>query len=240
MMISTKYVLRLMVVCVLVGVTTSFSLAGTIIKLDLGGVGPDVGMNGAGVLSTVDDGHPATAGDQDTAIVYTGFLGPLFSNVTPPPAASFTLSGLQAIGPAQVPLPNLAIQSFIGGTFSLYDPANNLLLQGPLTNSALTGTIGSPGTGALFTTTLGSANAGSLAAYVLPGTLSLSMNLTTVNGGSGFFVTPPVTGGALQPFLADASVNIAGDSSGVPEPTSLILVMAGAAGCIASTRRRIR
>jgi len=142
--------------CALLVASTSVSRAGTIIKLNLGGVGPDVGLNGGGVLSTTDDGVAATTGDQNTAVEFTDFLNPIPDiNVN---AASFSLNNLVAVGPANV-FGSLVIQNFAGGQFSLYDPANVLLLQGPLTNSALTGVIGPPGTGALFTTTLGSVTA---------------------------------------------------------------------------------
>src|SRR4051812_2906375 len=105
MMLRLRMAFLKVALCALVVSFSLVSRAGTIIKLDLGGVGPDLQMNAGGVLSTVNDGHAATAGDQDTAIAYTGFLAPLFANVTPPPAASFSLSGLQAVGAAQVPLP---------------------------------------------------------------------------------------------------------------------------------------
>jgi hypothetical protein len=241
---ASRIVVRAFAVCALVCAASSVSLAGTIIKLDLGGVGPDVGMNGAGVLSTIDDGHPGTTGDQNTSIVYTGFLSPLPNVTIPPgPPASFSLTGLQAVPPTTVVAP-LVIQNFVGGSFSLYDPANNLLLQGPLTNSALTGVMGPPGTGALFTTTLGAISPASLLfPFIAPGTVSLSMNMTNVNGGAGFSVIPPVSGGILQPFLADAAVNISADPSGIgpgiPEPASLTLVLLGVVAVVCG-RRRVR
>ena len=165
-------------------------------------------------------------GDQNTGITYADFLAALFPNVTPPPSASFTLSGLQATGAAQVPLPGLVIQNFTGGSFSLYAPNNTLLLQGPIASAALSGVIGPPGTGGLFTTSLGSATAGSLKDYFQAGTLSVSMNLTTVNGGGGFVVTPPATGGVLSAFTANAVAGIAGSAGpAVPEPTSVALIL---------------
>ncbi len=195
-------------------------------------------MNGAGLLSTVSDGVGATLGDQNTGITYADFLAALFPNVTPPPSASFTLSGLQATGAAQVPLPGLVIQNFTGGSFSLYAPNNTLLLQGPITSAALSGVIGPPGTGGLFTTSLGSATAGSLKDYFQAGTLSVSMNLTTVNGGGGFVVTPPATGGVLSAFTANAVAGIAGSPGpAVPEPTSIALILVGIAGATCGRAR---
>jgi hypothetical protein len=231
---TTKMVIRSLIVCALVCVATSYSHAGTIIKLNLGGVGPDIGMNGTGTLATTNDGVAATVGDQNTDIEYTGafeFIPDV--NTT---AASFTLQGLTEVGPASV-FGSLVIQNFAGGQFSLYDPANVLLLQGPLTNSALTGVLGPPGTGALFTTTLGTVTGGTLAPLIAPGSVSLSMNMTNVNGGTGF----SVGGGAapvLNQFLADAAISISANF--VPEPTALMLFGLGSVALIAVRGRRQR
>jgi hypothetical protein len=216
------------VLCALLASFCSASRAGTIIKLNLGGVGPDVGMGppagqAVGILATVDQtGGPSPLGDQLTNLEYTGFLNFLPDINTN--TASFSLNGLNAVGPASV-FGTLVIQSFTGGIFSLYDPADNLLLQGPMGSSALTGVIGPPGTGALFTTNLTTVTGGSLAPLVAPGSVSLSMNMTTVNGGNGFGVAGG--GPQLNSFLADASVNISADA--VPEPCSILLLGLGAA-----------
>ncbi len=224
-------VIRGLAACALICFATSFAQAGTIIKLNLGGVGPDVQMNAGGILSTADDGIAGTTGDQNTAVEFTDFLD-AFPDISPS-VASFPLGNVTAVGPASV-FGSLVVQNFVGGQFSLYDSANILLLQGLLTNSALTGTIGPPGTGALFTTTLGDVTGGTLAPLISPGSLSLSMNMTNVNGGAGFTAVE----GALAPFLADASVNLAANA--IPEPTSLTLVVIGSGAAIAFGRRRRR
>ena len=212
---------------------SSFSNAATIIKLDLGSVGPDVRMTTAGVLSTVDDGDFLTTGHQNTDVEFTGFLDASNPDITTT-NASFSLTNLQATGFPQV-FGSLVIQNFAGGTFNLYDPANTLLLSGPLTFSAMTGVLGPPGTGALFTTTLGTVTGGTLASSIQPGSISLSMNMTNVNGGSGFVVgAPSPTFGLLQPFVADAFVNIAGE---VPEPASVVLVLVGAIVALVARQR---
>jgi len=215
----------------------SVTQAATIIKLNLGGVGPDVGMGApaglpAGVLGTVDQtGGPSPAGDQLTDIEYTGFLNfiPDLNTNT----ASFSLNGLNAVGPANV-FGTLVIQNYIGGVFSLYDPADNLLLQGPMGSSALTGVVGPPGTGALFTTVLTTVTGGSLAPLIAPGSVSLSMNMTNVNGGNGFAVAGG--GPQLNPFVADAAISISADP--VPEPATLSLFGLVAATVIAVGGRR--
>src|SRR5215467_15086878 len=182
MSLTSKAFFRGVAACAIVCVAFSAAQAGTIIKLSLGGVGPDVGMGPAGNLSTIDQtAGPPPTGDQLTNIEYTGFLN--FIPDVNTNTASFTLNGLNAVGPANV-FGSLVIQNFVGGQFSLYDPADNLLLQGPMGPSALSGVLGPPGTGALFTTSLTTVTGGSLAGLIAPGSVSLSMNMTNVNGGN--------------------------------------------------------
>jgi hypothetical protein len=230
MTLTSKVLIRGVAACAVLCAAATYSQAATIIKLNLGGVGPDVGMN-VGILSTTNDGVAATVGDQNTDIEFTGglnFIPDVNANT-----GSFTLQGLTEVGPASV-FGSLVIQNFVGGQFSLYDPSNVLLLQGPLTNSALTGVLGPPGTGALFTTTLGAVTGGTLAPLIVPGTVSLSMNMTTVNGGNGFIVAGG--GPQLNPFLADASLSIAADT--VPEPATMTLIGLASTVAIACGWRR--
>src|SRR5690242_12280266 len=140
MMLNLRRIFTALALCAFVCFATSAASAATIIKLNLGNIGPDVQMNGSGLLSTVNDGAAGTTGDQNTDIEFTGFLDGSHPDITTT-NASFSLNGLQAVGPANV-FGSLVIQNFLGGQFNLYDTANNLLLQGPLTNSALTGVIG--------------------------------------------------------------------------------------------------
>src|SRR3954447_18401248 len=210
--------------CALIFASGSALQAATIIKLNLGNIGPDLSMNAGGILGTANDGNATTVGDQNTAVEYTGFLDPLSDINTP--IASFTLSNLAATGSANVSGP-IVIQNFSGGTLSLFDSTNNLLLSGLLTTSSLQGTIAPPGTGAVFTTNVATVTGGSLAPFIVPTNLGLSMNLTNVNGGAGFSLT---AGTVLNPFLADSSVNILGDPTDlgghIPEPGTLLLGIA--------------
>ena len=209
--------------------------ADTIIKLNLSKVGPDVAMNGVGQFATSSDGDATTLGDQDTAIEFTGFLDPANPDITSP-IASFTLTGLSASGSVQQ-FGSLAIQNFAGGQLSLYDPSNNLLLSGNLTSSVLSGVIGPPGTAAIFTTALFSPSGGSLANLISAGSMSLSINMTNVNGGSGLAVSD----NTLQQFQADASVLISGDPAvKAPEPSTLALLVTSVFGILMHRRNASR
>ena len=207
--------------------------AGTIIKLSLGGDNAaDIEYDGT-TLSTNSDGNAATTGDQNTAIEYSDFLSG--NPDVPLSIASFTLDGLTTAGAPTVFGGALVIQNFAGGTMSLYDPLNTLLLSGTLASSALTGPIGPPSTGALFTTSFGTVTGGTLAPLILPNTLTLSMSLNDVNGGAGFSVSGAAAP-ALDPFTADATVSIGGE---IPEPTSAMLIGLGTLAVAAmATRRR--
>jgi hypothetical protein len=201
--------------------------AGTIIKLDLGSVAPDISYNGT-TLSTVDDLVPATTGDQDTGVEFTDFLESVEADISSPPA-SFSMSGLTASGSAFVFLGQNVLQNFTGGSFTLYAADNSILLSGTLATSALSGPVGFP-SGGLFTTTFGTVTGGTLQPYIDPNSLVLSMNFTdvqTTGGPVGFFVSPPaatpaptVHMGTLQAFSADASISIAAE---VPEPGTMVL-----------------
>jgi hypothetical protein len=220
----TSTLVRFLAVCVFCNLPLA-AQAGTILKLDLGGLGPDLGMSG-GVVSTVNDGDASTTGDQDTAVQFTDFLDSIPDINTH--VASFSLSGVTASGPV-TQLGPLAIQNFTGGQISLYDPSNNLLLTATIGNTVLTGTIGPPSNGSIFTTTLSSATGGSLASLIAPGSVSLSFNLTNVNGGAGLSVSD----GTLQPFIGDSSVLIAANAINAPEPAALALLALGGFGLLA-------
>ncbi len=229
-----KNYLRIAFVALALCATTTALNAGTIIKLNLGETGPDVSMVQGGTFGTTNDGNAGTIGDQNTAIEYADgldFIPDINLNV-----ASFSLTGLQEVGPAGV-FGNLVVQNLVGGIFNLYDPANNLLLSGALTNSALTGVLApGPGTGSVFTTApITGPLGGALAPFIVPGSLSLSLTLTNVVSQG---ITPGlvVDGGVLQ-FTADSTVEIAATTV-VPEPTTLGLLAFGGLAALGLRLRR--
>lgn len=243
----TKLIFVPVALCAFVIAATPCS-AGTIIKLSLGGdPAADIEYTGGvgGVLSTVDDLIPGTTGNQNTAVEFLDFLDPVATDILTS-TASFTLDSLTATGPATVFNGFLVLQSFAGGTLELYDPANTLLLSGTLGASSLTGPIGPPATGGLFTTSFAVVSGGTLAPYIDPTSLTLSMSFSAINAGAGFSVTPAppvpppvVFASVLNPFTADATINIAGEFSGIPEPASIALcLIAGSFGLIATRRSR--
>lgn len=218
--------------CALLLAVSSASYASTIIKLNLHGVSPDIAMS-SGTLGTVSDGNAATAGDQDTDVEYTSFLEPIPDILTSD--ASYSMAGLVKNGPASV-FGTLVIQNYTGGTINLYGSLNNLLLSGSLGASSLSGVIGPPGTGGFFTTSVATITGGALQPFILPNTLTLAMNLTDVNGGTGLSVVRDV----LLDFTADAFVNIGGEpdpSGNIPEPTSVVLLAMAVSGLLAVRRR---
>lgn len=230
--------------CALFGVFGGIAFAGTIIKLNLGSVSPDIQFDGS-FLSTANDGVVGTTGNQNTAVEFTDFLESIATDI-PTAIASFSIGGLAPAGNAFVFLGQNVVQNFNGGSFTLYAPDNSILLSGSLTSSALSGTIGFSA-GGLFTTSFGSVTGGSLAPYIDNNSLVVSMNFTkiqTTGGPVGFTVNPPpgnpapqVHQGTLQPFTADAAINVEGE---VPEPGTIVLLLTGIAAAHVVGRRRSR
>ena len=80
MSLNLRTVLTSFSFCALLG--SSAANGETVLKLSLGNTGSDLAMDASGVLGTTSDGDAGTTGDQNTAIDYTGFLDPLFADVT--------------------------------------------------------------------------------------------------------------------------------------------------------------
>jgi hypothetical protein len=236
MMLNLRSFLTAVAVCGLVYANGDSLSANTIIKLNLGDVTPDLQMDIAGVLRTADDGNNGTTGDQDTNIEFTDFLDPLPDVITP--IASVSLRNLLRTGPADLlSNPGLVTQAFAGGSFELYDPSNTLLLSGAISTSSLVGTLSPPGAGGVFTTGVVLVTGGVLADSIVPNSLSLSMNLTNVNGGNGFSLTRDLL---LNPFITDTSISITGTASppgNFPEPGSLVLAAVAVIGATGFRRR---
>jgi len=223
------------------GFITSTITAAPITMLTFSNAAPNMAyaFNGSAYeLSTVDDGNAATTGDRNAAVDYLDFLAPIFPDI-PGFDASFSMDGLVPTGPATNFGGSLMVQNLSGGSFGFYSPANVLLLGGTMGNSALSGAIGPTGAGSLFIASVTNVTGGTLQPYILTNTLTLSMNITAVNGGSGFSLVPVTN--VLNPFTMNAIVKFSAGSSGIPEPAAaLLLAMGGALGAAAVRRRRKR
>jgi hypothetical protein len=204
------------------------SRAATIIKLDLGGVGPDVNFTGGagGTLSTIDNNPAGLTGDQATNILFTSFLSGLGSTT-----GSYSLAGATAAG-APTPLGGgVVMQNFAGGNFKIYNSVNTLLLDVNLTSSLLVG----GGSGAFFNITNGLVVGGdpTITSQLIANSLGMSISLTNISGG-GLTIAP--AGGSLNAFTADATKEIS--ATQVPEPTTAILLIAGGLLVPMLSRRR--
>jgi len=194
------------------------SQAATIIKLDLGGVGPDLTFSppvSPGILSTIDDNPAGLAGDQATNILFTSFLSGLGSTT-----GSYSLSGAAAAG-APTPLGGgVLMQNFVGGNFKIFDSTNTLLLDVNLSTSLLVG----GGNGAFFNINNGTVIGGlpAITSQLVGNSIGMSMTLTNINspGGPGLSVGG---GGLLNPFVGDATKEIT--ATQVPEPAAMLLAL---------------
>ncbi len=243
---TTRSTLVGMAVCALLSGTIASLRAATILKLDLGGSGPDVGQKGGGEFGTFNDGDATTTGDQDTNIEFTSFLDPLFADVTSG-NGSFTITGPLIASPtptSTIPgTPSLVIQGYpaIGNlpTFSLYGPGNTLLLTGPTGSVNLVGTLGPPGTGGVISTTLQTVTGGTLKPYLADNSVSISISLSNINGGAGLSLNT-VEGIRMNPYVADGFVTITAQGANLPEPTSIALLALGAMFATGVSRRSRR
>jgi hypothetical protein len=94
-----------------------------------------------------------------------------------------------------------------------------------LSSSAIVGTIGHPA-GAVFSTTFGTpTGSGTLDSLIVPGTVSMSIDMADINGVAGLSVSPSMFGPLLDAFAAHASKTIAAE--GVPEPTAALMLILG-------------
>jgi hypothetical protein len=203
--------------------------AETVIKFDLADVsGADVSYN-SGLLTTIDDGNPAAVGDQSTGIQYQGFLSQ-FANIAS--GGSLTLNGITANGSA-ASAGGLISQLTSGGTFSLFDNTNMLLLAGNLSSGVILGSSAST-TGSFFSTSPVNYTGGSLLNLIQPnsGTISLSFTDVRTGGTAGM----AVENNTLLNFTAAATGQL--EASAVPEPSVFGMAAIGALALIRKHRRK--
>lgn len=207
----------------------SSASADTILKFSLSEVDSDILYEG-GELFTPSDGDLSTPGDQNTALNFTGFLDGLFTDIEEE-SASFTLDSVVAVGDASLTAGIIAQQTD-GGTFSIWDDNNELLLSAELGEGAISGSANAS-TGSFFNTEVVNYTGGSLLAFVLPspGGISLSLASIMTNGEVGL----RILNDELQDFQADANGLVTGEP--IPEPSTVALFLTGLMGG-ALTRRK--
>jgi hypothetical protein len=227
---TIRGVIRSIAIGAVFSILASAVSAGTIIKLSPDNAASHIEF-ASDVLSTVDDNNLATTGEHNTAIDFQGILDgiPDISQ----PNASISLNGITRAGSATVfTAIQLMLQNFSGGTVSIYDAANTLLLSGSLNSSTLAGSLGVTGANdALFTTSFNQITGGTLAVDLDPNSITLKMNIGGINSGTGL----STTGSTLNDFTANALLTITGERP-VPEPGTYLLLAVGMA--IASTWMR--
>ncbi len=215
-------------------ITASSAQALTIIQVSLGGTGngfQEIEYVGSS-LSTINDGNGATFGEQDTNVVFDNYLSGV-ADITS--GASFTLSGISASGAPSVAGPIIS-QNTVGGTFSLYNSSNTLLLSGSLGNGFLAGSDTGP-VGSMFTTTVGSFTAGSLLPLI-PALNSFYLSLALSNMQTAGAPGLDVAFGIIQNFSGNGQISIDAELAATPEPFTLGLLFTGTlAGALVSRRK---
>lgn len=204
-------------------ISSSTAKALTIIQVSLGGQGngfQEIQYVGS-ALSTINDGDGATIGDQDTNVIFDNLLSSVADIAS---GASFTLSGISANGAPSVAGPVIS-QDTVGGTFSLFDNANTLLLSGNLSDGVLVGSDNGS-VASTFSTTFGNFNGGTLLPLIPNlNTLFLALTLSNVQtaGASGL----DVAFGIIQNFSGNGQISIDAELAATPEPFTLGLLFTG-------------
>lgn len=221
--------------CGLLGLVLTRPVAAstTIMKFGFGSdPGPDIQMLD-GILSTLDDGDMSSSGSQNTGLDFVGFLSSIPS--IPVAAASISIDGV-TLSDDLSQVGGLFLQPTTGGSFSIWDDADMLLLSGTFGTGMLTGVVGGPATGSLISLDFGTFDGGSLASMVDVNSAALSLSFAGVNDGLGFSISGGETP-RLDNFMTDSTGLIA---ASVPEPMGASLLCASGLGLVAFCRRRLR
>jgi hypothetical protein len=187
-----------------------------------------------GVFQTVNQGDASTLGDQNTGLLFTGFLQGVMADIVS--GASLTIADVFGIG-AAYENPNIGTisQQTSGGTLSIWDNNNALLLSAELGEGVITGAANVP-TGSFFSTEFVNFTGGSMLQFInpFPGNISLSMLGITTGQAIGLLVNE---GGELQNFTGFGNGLVtAQEISEIPEPATAMLILSGLLGTV--MRRR--
>ena len=194
-------------------------------------VGADFEFNDStSEFSTIDSTTTTTnTGDQLTDVQFEqdlSFLTDILSN------ASFTLTGVLADG-APIAVGTTIIQGTTGGTFGLYDAADQLLLSGAFSNGSLIGSLTSS-TGSFFDSDTINFTGGSLLSIISPNNGGLSIALSNILSGGNPGLS--LSTNSLASFLSNGIVTITTEA--VPEPMSMTLLISGLAGMGLARKKR--
>ncbi|MEM9827057.1 MAG: PEP-CTERM sorting domain-containing protein [Planctomycetota bacterium] len=213
---------------------SSVALGETVLRFDFASSSTlrDVSFD-TGVFSTIGDAGATLGTGQFTALQFDGFLDPEFADIGV--NAEVSISGLQVNGMAQT-FGTVIGQEFTGGTISVFDDMQTLLLSASLGDSTLFGSTVS-GTAQLSNTSPVTFDGGTLLPFLDPNSGGLSVSMVNVRTGS--LVGLRENAGVLNNFSADASGQIEA-AAVIPEPLGgAFLGLLGIVAFAFHSRRRI-
>ncbi len=216
---------------------TGAALATGLTTLLAGGAMAQAGLTAVGSVTTQTTGNTvftsAPGGDTLQVSYADGFFAPKVGAATPNTTVSFKATG----GSTTDMGGGNFLESFTGGSFSVFNGATDLL-SGTFSTSSFFGTVGavSGGLNANGVTFDAASTALPAGFSLLNGSVSLTFN--TINNGVGY----TLTGGKLNDFTASDSGTYSARKlpAAVPEPATVVPFMLGGLGLLTLAVRKSR